>query len=56
MYEEGSYCVEDYDTVRVWMQRFSEHRSTGAHYIVDTDYTEGIEALLNRVIFRGRCF
>lgn len=56
MYEEGSYCVEDYDTVRVWMQRFSEHRSTGSHYIVDIDYTEGIEALLNRVIFRGRCF
>ena len=56
MYEEGSYCVEDYDTVRVWMQRFGEHRSTGSHYIVDIDYTEGIEALLSRVIFSGRCF
>jgi len=38
------------------MQRFSEHRSTGSLYIVDIEYTEGIEAPLNRVIFRGRCF
>jgi len=56
MYKEGGYCVEDYDTVRVWMQRFSEHRSTGPYYIVDIDYIEGIKAPLNRVIFSWPLF